>query len=563
MTKKAEKHARKWGWFVNAVIQRNIHDVFGQALDSKNKPTRAATIFGSIIQTRSMPALHGKCRNKHLFLAGTDTGEEVLGPYDLADFDQRIRHATGSDSHESGSRRCSRNADTTEFFPSHKRELCLIKSLQAQYNPHQLSTENNPCYTRESMLRRQSLFFNSAVRYELYQIWNLADANSDSLLNREEYMAMHEAMWAALHCSDGCKEDQKESALNDWERDRGDFGHLNLKRFLASWFDLADMHTEGVSETEYCDFLSGMRTRMIAFFLSKQQEERNQTTQAVNIDECVESASDGSLGSESGDGEVMVWAKYDLNGRVIKPSAPSNEEKRDTKISPVKERRKTEQQRKPLVPKRPRAGRRHTWQHVVGEDKGLAVGNNKSGGKEGGGLAPGSFVCWNNSTAGVLKVKGNSQRPNLPSDLVGAGSNASRTVEVLHRPALLLPMSYQLNPQGQVDAHSRTVMVALAALALRGARAVAVGVIQALAAWALSKMPPPGMGARAPMLRRNLEKSARRGSGKMVWRVRSPGQTAGVSVEVVNRTMECCGMLGGVWARWIMASRASGAATML
>jgi hypothetical protein len=137
----------------------------------------------------------------------------------------------------------------------------LMSQLRMYYQPEDPDEEqaeamkDNSFYTNQKLLERESLKFEPRVLNILEEIWKVTDRNHDGSVDREEYVRMSMKLYCAV-VGDGDMENAKEVAEKEWVHDCFGYDDLDRNRFTQSWFQLADMWTEGLEVDEYVSFLS-------------------------------------------------------------------------------------------------------------------------------------------------------------------------------------------------------------------------------------------------------------------------------------------------------------------
>jgi hypothetical protein len=174
-------------------------------------------------------------------------------------------------------RKSRRPSFSVEFHSLAQGEF--MDELAVKYNSAQ-AHEDNQMYTASNLLRRESLQFDGRIMGSLQIIWDAFDEDHQYGITVDEYLTMHKAMFRACYqpLSEEDKEDEDEDesvwddggikgwskvlATLDWDKDREGHGCLNFERFKRCWFEMADRFTNGVSASEYAEFLEKMIRRM-------------------------------------------------------------------------------------------------------------------------------------------------------------------------------------------------------------------------------------------------------------------------------------------------------------
>jgi len=82
----------------------------------------------------------------------------------------------------------------------------------------------------------------------------LYDADGDGTIDHDEYVQTNRLVQRCL-LDDFDPSNAAETAEADWEVDSAGHDHLDYMRFSMSWFQLADLWTEGISADQYASFL--------------------------------------------------------------------------------------------------------------------------------------------------------------------------------------------------------------------------------------------------------------------------------------------------------------------
>jgi Ca2+-binding EF-hand superfamily protein len=139
------------------------------------------------------------------------------------------------------------------------KDVDLMGELKKEFNfdaADQNDVSQNEFYTPQAMMRRGSLQFDEKLNACLKAIWNHFDSDQSGGLDEKEYSQMHKQMFIAVHKS--ARGWSQSMVKEDWDADRGDYGHLNYKRFKKCWFTVADRFTDTLDANEYALFLYGV-----------------------------------------------------------------------------------------------------------------------------------------------------------------------------------------------------------------------------------------------------------------------------------------------------------------
>jgi hypothetical protein len=196
-----------------------------------------------------------------------------------------------------------RRSMTMEFHA--EKDEDIMHALQDLYDPKRQAV-GHELYTLQNLLKRESVQWDTRVRKVLDAIWKAIDIDGSGGISKDEYDAMHEQMWFAVHELDKIKdgkgtkprkpslikknesaaekkarqtkhldaaearevedremrERQLESLQDDWDSDCQGHKHLNYQRFTQCWFVMADRFTHTVDAGEYAQFLEKVQQMM-------------------------------------------------------------------------------------------------------------------------------------------------------------------------------------------------------------------------------------------------------------------------------------------------------------
>ena len=125
-------------------------------------------------------------------------------------------------------------------------------------------------YTRQALLRRESMRFHPFVRMFTRALWELCVASFGSRMSKDAYLLLFKNVLKALprvmQCTDptaaaAAKSIDERQLEEDWARDRRGCATLGYDEFALAWFQLADQWTNAVD------------ARTTALFMQKVQNE--------------------------------------------------------------------------------------------------------------------------------------------------------------------------------------------------------------------------------------------------------------------------------------------------
>jgi hypothetical protein len=207
-----------------------------------------------------------------------------------------------------------RRSMTMEFHTDKDEDI--MHALQDVYDPKRQAV-GHELYTLQNLLRRESVQWDYRVRKVLDVIWKAIDIDGSGGISKDEYEAMHEQMYSAVHelekvkgtkakafgenkpgkakknetpeekvarqrkVREGAdwreaeeaemKKRQLDSFDDDWDADCQGHKHLNYQRFTQCWFVMADRFTQTVDAREYAEFLEKVQ-RMMAEYRARHPE---------------------------------------------------------------------------------------------------------------------------------------------------------------------------------------------------------------------------------------------------------------------------------------------------
>ena len=161
------------------------------------------------------------------------------------------------------------------LWPSLKRIREKIgEELQAKYlddDAVSAGARGTKMYTDEYLLMRESCRSDKLVKMALETAWS-ACSQGEATLSKTQYMSMARRVFLAILLdsdSEAAKSTQRISATKcirssekDFTRDAKGKDHLTQDDFYSSWFELADLHTEGVGARLYASFILGLADKI-------------------------------------------------------------------------------------------------------------------------------------------------------------------------------------------------------------------------------------------------------------------------------------------------------------
>jgi hypothetical protein len=174
----------KWVWILQAVLERQVHNSFGQDFRKVKgnatvawRPKRRASLFGSILQTYTTTSIftekisgkrlhfrfvQSSDDSKHVSLSSWETRRRGNKPPAPSEVNRRGSFVEQSKlRHKAAVKRARRGSVTMEFHDVDSyhdtKKGDFISQLNAEYNPTNASTADNDMYKPENLLRREAI----------------------------------------------------------------------------------------------------------------------------------------------------------------------------------------------------------------------------------------------------------------------------------------------------------------------------------------------------------------------------------------------------------------------
>jgi len=158
------------------------------------------------------------------------------------------------------------NADATQ---GDCQQLTLLRSTYLDSEAVEAGAEGTELYRDEQLVRREACRDDAAVKAALAVAW-AACTQGEAVLRKPGFMSMARRIYLALLLDPteaGSKHrvsavDCMESAEKDWQRDANGKDHLTRDDFERSFFQLADLHTQGVDAAQYAAFILSLTDKI-------------------------------------------------------------------------------------------------------------------------------------------------------------------------------------------------------------------------------------------------------------------------------------------------------------
>jgi hypothetical protein len=138
-----------------------------------------------------------------------------------------------------------------------KKDVDALKELREQYVRSGEELENADSaafYTDKALFQREAIKFDSSVISLISELWAVIDVDRSNSLDKQEYKVLMRKVSHILHSTINERRFE-EHFEKDWITDSKNFSSIDRNRFVHCFFQLIDQWTDGISKSEYAQFL--------------------------------------------------------------------------------------------------------------------------------------------------------------------------------------------------------------------------------------------------------------------------------------------------------------------
>jgi hypothetical protein len=138
-----------------------------------------------------------------------------------------------------------------------KKDVDALKELREQYVQSGEEVENADSaafYTDKALFQREAIKFDTTVINLISELWAVIDVDRSNSLDKQEYKVLMRKVSHILHSTINERRFE-EHFEKDWITDSKNFSSIDRNRFVHCFFQLIDQWTDGISKSEYAQFL--------------------------------------------------------------------------------------------------------------------------------------------------------------------------------------------------------------------------------------------------------------------------------------------------------------------